>query len=466
VGLKRKEQARKEKEQLEAFVHLLCGGPMAADETKEEVTSKASTQPQPTSKLEVKPSEVGNSQPNVLSLKAQLENRLGNEYNNEVRDTIHAILASLFHPQPSAAPSNIPAATETKDAKGKSKAVDFNVSPAPPTSNDIIHSIEEIKSIEAHFLALESDFVFPRNLDFTPPASPATSDTESAIKLAYSSLNAPIHNYTHALSLLLAQLDAVESYGNDDVRARRKEVVMRVEGALEDIERIIEEKGQLSRKASRESLSKGKEVVTMEEQEKKLAAKDWLAAKAFKSESGSQELTIGPTAVSSPVDNVTSTDSIEDSQNPVVQGYDVEDNEDTATHSPPVDETVPSSTGVTTASSTSNTSFTTTSESPQHELATVAEPARANATLVSELEPDSTFTHLVDKDASEAVSTVTSADVAQDSVNSPILVATSDPEPQEINAFLLHGSESPDSLSNAISVPLEDEGSDWSEVEA
>jgi hypothetical protein len=49
-----------------------------------------------------------------------------------------------------------------------------------------------------------------------------------------------VRYYEQALSALLTQLDAVESWGNEEVRKHRKELVGRVEGALEEVEREVQ----------------------------------------------------------------------------------------------------------------------------------------------------------------------------------------------------------------------------------
>jgi hypothetical protein len=103
-----------------------------------------------------------------------------------------------------------------------------------------------IHSIEAHFAVLASEFSFPTRLDFTPPSSrpssPAIDSASLVNHLAYTSANAPVRYYEQALSALLGQLDGVDSYGNDDVRHARKEVVARVERALEEVEREVRER--------------------------------------------------------------------------------------------------------------------------------------------------------------------------------------------------------------------------------
>jgi hypothetical protein len=178
----------------------------------------------------------------VESLKSQLESRLNNEYATEVRDTIQALLASL-QDVPSA-PASTPSASSSS-SKGKAKATESTPA-APTTSQDVSRSLNEVRNIEATFHLLESEFVFPAQLDFvTPPsATPASSDTESTpsyiAHLSYTSRNNPVRHYEQTLGALMTQLDAVESFGNEALRAMRKEVVGRVERALEELESEVE----------------------------------------------------------------------------------------------------------------------------------------------------------------------------------------------------------------------------------
>ena len=120
-------------------------------------------------------------------------------------------------------------------------------------------SLGQIKDVEDALRNLEGAFEFPAQLDFVSDRSPSpspspspdhsepeNSDGESA-SLAYTANNKPVRAYEHALTELLARLDAVESNGDLEVRGRRKEVVKEVERALETMERRIEESRERSR---------------------------------------------------------------------------------------------------------------------------------------------------------------------------------------------------------------------------
>jgi hypothetical protein len=205
------------------------------------------------------PSKKGDPSPSshLSSLKDQLEARLYNDPDVEVRDTIQALMASVFSSRPSSTPTPAPTPaspkgdSEAPKGKGKAKTVSFDIPAPAQTSNELAHALDTVRNIEASFFALESDFVLPKTLDLSADVlakfsnADADSDSETSSlsldsKLAYTARNAPVRYYEHALSALLAQLDAVESYGNEEVRVRRKEVVARVEKALEEVEREVE----------------------------------------------------------------------------------------------------------------------------------------------------------------------------------------------------------------------------------
>ncbi|KAG8721088.1 hypothetical protein FRC11_002990, partial [Ceratobasidium sp. 423] len=113
---------------------------------------------------------------------------------------------------------------------------------------DTAPSHAAVQSILASFAALQSEFSFPTQPDLLPGLSP---------KLAYTPNNAPLHGYEHALTGLLTQLDAVESYGDSGVRKARKEAVKTIEELerldgmkAEAWERITEPKPEMSEPVS------------------------------------------------------------------------------------------------------------------------------------------------------------------------------------------------------------------------
>ncbi|KAJ7456514.1 hypothetical protein FB451DRAFT_1143148 [Mycena latifolia] len=162
------------------------------------------------------------------ALKEELEARLRSQQSSEERDLAEAIRMSLAE-----------ATVAPADSKGKA--------PAPAPVKDVTTSTAEVSSIDAAFSALSSEFVFPAELEFSTSrsASPARagSEAQSAMeRLSYSAKNQSVRFYQQALSGLLAQLDAVESFGDGGLRHARKEVVGRVESALDELEAVVEGK--------------------------------------------------------------------------------------------------------------------------------------------------------------------------------------------------------------------------------
>ncbi|KAG6812056.1 hypothetical protein H0H92_004587 [Tricholoma furcatifolium] len=211
----------------------------SASGTKETVNGGASSQP-------------ANPRGDSATLKEQLEARLNNEFDVEVRDTIQAIFASLQD-----AGASTQSGPSSSSGKGKAKAGNSSTatdsdSVNTATSKSVANSLDQVRNIEAAFHALESDFTFPLTLDFitahlssssASPDSASSSDSESSsvtTHLAYTSRNHPVRFYEQALGALLTQLDSIESFGNETLRATRKEVVDLVEKALEELEKEVD----------------------------------------------------------------------------------------------------------------------------------------------------------------------------------------------------------------------------------
>ena len=96
-------------------------------------------------------------------------------------------------------------------------------------------SLAEITSVNRAFVSLKNTFVFPSGtLEGIPD-----SDVP---RLAYNSTNASIHAYEHALAELLTKLDSIESYGFKGVREARKQLVVKIEKALEELEEQVVER--------------------------------------------------------------------------------------------------------------------------------------------------------------------------------------------------------------------------------
>ncbi|CAE6505449.1 unnamed protein product [Rhizoctonia solani] len=122
-------------------------------------------------------------------------------------------------PAPNSKPTPVPVSTPTLPTMAEPEPEEPQVDTTP--------SYATVQSIVSSFATLQSEFTFPTQLDFLPGSS---------LKLAYTLNNAPLHGYEHALTGLLTQLDAVESYGDDGVRKARKEAVKSIEKELERLD--------------------------------------------------------------------------------------------------------------------------------------------------------------------------------------------------------------------------------------
>ncbi|KAJ6519345.1 hypothetical protein C8R45DRAFT_918385 [Mycena sanguinolenta] len=157
-------------------------------------------------------------------------------------------------------------ADSQSESKGKA--------PAPAPVKDVASSTAEVHAIDASFTALANEFVFPPSLDFSTsrtasPTRNATAEESAIAKLSYSTQNQPVRFYHQALSGLLARLDAVESFGDEALRHERKAVVERVEGAMDEVERVVE--GKWRKWAGKERAA---EVVPVAEADAVVASED------------------------------------------------------------------------------------------------------------------------------------------------------------------------------------------------
>lgn len=108
----------------------------------------------------------------------------------------------------------------------------------------IHRSLQSIKDISSQFETLRNGFIYPSIVTFHDPHpssthtidAPSTSsndvnpDSVSHFpKLAYNSTNYNLHAYNDSLDNLLVKLDGVESWGDPDVRTKRRSVVKSIE---------------------------------------------------------------------------------------------------------------------------------------------------------------------------------------------------------------------------------------------
>ena len=107
--------------------------------------------------------------------------------------------------------------------------------PSPPAKQSDPR-LAAVEAIQSSFEGLRSTFVFPTEVSFND--SPANGNPIS--KLAYSSINKPIREYEQALNKLIGQLDEISSSGDETLRLKRKQAVLDIEKAIEELEGKIE----------------------------------------------------------------------------------------------------------------------------------------------------------------------------------------------------------------------------------
>ncbi|KAF8061014.1 hypothetical protein FPV67DRAFT_1423604 [Lyophyllum atratum] len=367
------------------------------------------------------------------SLREQLESRLNQEYSSEVRDTIQAIFASLQDAEPNHIGSSSAASNSAGSSKGKAKAAETPATASPSatsaTSKDVVNSMNEVHNIEAAFQALESDFTFPAHLDFLAAhlatGSPASSDSEASatVHLAYTSRNHPVRFYEQALSALLTQLDSIDSFGNDDLRGMRKEVVDKVEKALGELEREVE--GRWRTRLSKEVKPVEAEVT------KSMVTQAAIPSQATSSQSDSAAI---PDVHKVPVASAAG--------------------EDSSTLSPVLEATPEVSAPAVTPSTTSTTNASTSSE------ASVIDSTISThtPTEISETNEDT-----IPSSTSLAASVLTVKGYDAEATTVP---DASPPESESGDTFLLAAADADSIPKRSNHKGSDDAGSDWSEVEA
>ncbi|KAG7449548.1 uncharacterized protein BT62DRAFT_1048578 [Guyanagaster necrorhizus] len=105
-------------------------------------------------------------------------------------------------------------------------------------------SLGTIQTLQQKFEGLKTTFTWPSHIDFDLDGEVISVSTDSSSeprltppKLAYTIRNTPLHAYNESLNRLLVQLDAVQSWGEQEVRERRKRVVSIVEAEAVRVER-------------------------------------------------------------------------------------------------------------------------------------------------------------------------------------------------------------------------------------
>ncbi|KAG1854780.1 hypothetical protein DFJ58DRAFT_787343 [Suillus subalutaceus] len=193
------------------------------------------------------------------SLKDMISSHLMEQHRSEVRDTLQAILARLserHYDQSSYRTStrsrNIPGChlcvrrcqfeegpAPSQEGEGNVKEIADSDTQEEPSASpaQVASSLSQISSVTARLETLLAAFQFPAELDFSPALG-----TADVFALTYTPANAPVRAQEHALSLLFADLDNIPSFGSDVVRNTRRTVVTRVDQALEELDKGVEER--------------------------------------------------------------------------------------------------------------------------------------------------------------------------------------------------------------------------------
>ncbi|KAK0504627.1 hypothetical protein EDD18DRAFT_1098156 [Armillaria luteobubalina] len=169
------------------------------------------------------------------------------------------------HPEPVSTPPSADIAEHPSSPRSSHSESPAPPSPTPPqrqpspspneqpleesssASNEaelIQKSLDTIQTIQKKFEEVKTTFSWPTHIDFerdgevmSVPTDGSSEPRLTIPKLAYTNRNTPLHAYNESLNRLLVQLDAVESWGELDVRERRKHVVSMVEAEAAKVER-------------------------------------------------------------------------------------------------------------------------------------------------------------------------------------------------------------------------------------
>ncbi|KAG1749499.1 hypothetical protein EDB19DRAFT_1680486 [Suillus lakei] len=172
------------------------------------------------------------------------EHNLMEEHRSQVRDMLQLILARLNERTPTKTPTERDLVTSPAALTASSTPVNVNwegTTPLQegeaPSAAQVASSLSKITSITARLETLLANFQFPAELHFSPALG-----TADVFALTYTSGNAPLHSQELALSLLLADLDNIPSFGLDAVRNARRAAVARVDQALQELQIGVKER--------------------------------------------------------------------------------------------------------------------------------------------------------------------------------------------------------------------------------
>jgi hypothetical protein len=140
-------------------------------------------------------------------------------------------------PAPAPTPAPVPVPTVSQP----NETAETTTAPSPvvveaEAKNTSAESLARLDSIASELQLATETFTFPPALSFA-----TSSNTDSAPSLLYNKQNKPYHAQNNKLLQLLLQADGVVSNGDKEVRRKRKQIVKRVEGDIEALERKRDE---------------------------------------------------------------------------------------------------------------------------------------------------------------------------------------------------------------------------------
>ncbi|TFY80611.1 hypothetical protein EWM64_g3401 [Hericium alpestre] len=265
-----KESDKDVEEALQNLLSNIFGRKVPAATPERPAASTRGTQPAPSNK----PAQAPKPAP-AVPLKDRLEERLQKESDEDVEDTLQNLLSSIFGQKVPTTTTDAPAAstsgTRSAPSSAPEKTEGANLARAHNLSGTSAVKVQTAYRAHRHYsyhgVHIYSRFRSSRRA--VPPAQrnqfrralaqgtdrdlrlPALARLHAARLarrvddehegLAYTPTNAPVRAYEHALNHLLERLDAVESEGDEEVRRRRKEVVLDVERALAEVDRRLRE---------------------------------------------------------------------------------------------------------------------------------------------------------------------------------------------------------------------------------
>ncbi|CAH7670452.1 hypothetical protein BY996DRAFT_3183295 [Phakopsora pachyrhizi] len=105
--------------------------------------------------------------------------------------------------------------------------------------------LEGIRCLEKRFRDMKSTFNYPSPFELTfqvPPEGASLDKSPSTTKLAFNnSINRPVQVFEESLLQLQIDLDGIISGGNEQIKARRKQLIKEVEAELEKLDRFKSE---------------------------------------------------------------------------------------------------------------------------------------------------------------------------------------------------------------------------------